>query len=467
MVQCVIPAADDAASVPPSSDSQPCQELLELLLAVPDGRSAQGRDHPAAVVLALVAAATVAGSTGYTPMAGWTADVPADVLSGMYQRIGARPVGRPSRSTIWRVCTSADSDVLDAVIAQWTTARLSSITETSSPHEGPAMQVRLDGKTVRGAVDTNGDQLHLLSALAGPTTPGTAGVIIAQTPVDGAKTNEPATARALLEPLDLREVTVTADALHTVKATAHLIHQQGGQFVFPVKQNRPKLFDALNALPWAETPIACHSLETGHGRTTRRTIRVLPAPPDLPFPHVNQVWLIERYITHNASGKQTAAAQLGIASHTPQQAGLADLAAFNRGHWAIESLHWIRDTCYHEDQSRVRTRSGPRVLASLRNLAINALSRRPTRHHRSHPLGHPQHDQTIHHPRPHLMMLKRPCPVRGPYLPWSWGAVGARCGHFQGKWPSGGRADPTFLETGVRRERNVRQANESWTKMAP
>nr|WP_308214680.1 hypothetical protein [Salinispora arenicola] len=49
------------------------------------------------------------------------------------------------------------------------------------------------------------------------------------------------------------------------------------------------------------------------------------------------------------------------------------MAAFNQGHWAIESLHWIRDTCYHEDASQVRTRNGPRVLASMRNLAINAL----------------------------------------------------------------------------------------------
>nr|GID89980.1 hypothetical protein Ade03nite_89040 [Actinoplanes derwentensis] len=38
-----------------------------------------------------------------------------------------------------------------------------------------------------------------------------------------------------------------------------------------------------------------------------------------------------------------------------------------------ETLHFIRDTCYREDHSRIRTRSGPRVLASLRNLAINAL----------------------------------------------------------------------------------------------
>ena len=62
-----------------------------------------------------------------------------------------------------------------------------------------------------------------------------------------------------------------------------------------------------------------------------------------------------------------------MASHTPEQATPAQIAAFNQGHWAIESLHWIRDTCYREDASRVRTRNGPRVLASMRNLAINAL----------------------------------------------------------------------------------------------
>ncbi|MFV2104767.1 hypothetical protein ACFHWY_27680, partial [Micromonospora sp. LOL_024] len=65
---------------------------------------------------------------------------------------------------------------------------------------------------------------------AGSPGPDPAAVIIAQAPTDGAKTTEPATARALLEQIDLRDVTVTADALHTVKATAELIHQQGGHF---------------------------------------------------------------------------------------------------------------------------------------------------------------------------------------------------------------------------------------------
>ncbi len=349
-----------------------CHGLLDLLIAVSDSRSDQGRDHPVAVVLALVAAATVAGLTGYTAISGWVDDVPAEILDSLYARVDARPGGRPSRSTLWRVCTDTDADVLDAVIAEWTATQRAGTGEQPSTSTDTPVQVRLDGKTVRGAVDPDGEQLHLLSALGGSPGPDPAALVIAQAPTDGAKTREPETARALLEPLDLRDVTVTADALHTVKATAELIHQQGGHFVLPVKQNRPALFDALNALPWATTAIGYESTEVGHGRSTRRTIRVLPAPPGLPFPHVSQVWLIERYVT-TSDGKQSAAAQLGVTSHPAETAGPAEIAAFNRGQWAIETLHFIRDTCYREDNSRVRTRFGPRVLASLRNLAINAL----------------------------------------------------------------------------------------------
>ncbi|MEV6347482.1 hypothetical protein [Actinoplanes sp. NPDC051851] len=56
-------------------------------------------------MLALVAAATVAGLKGYTAISGWIDDVPAEILDSLYQRVDARPAGRPSRSTIWRVCT--------------------------------------------------------------------------------------------------------------------------------------------------------------------------------------------------------------------------------------------------------------------------------------------------------------------------------------------------------------------------
>ena len=100
---------------------------------------------------------------------------------------------------------------------------------------------------------------------------------------------------------------------------------------------------------------------------------MLPAPEDLPFPHVGQVLLIERYVSDLDGSPVSAVAALGVASPAPDRASAADLAHHVREQWAIEALHWLRDTLYQEDKSQVRTRSGPRVMAALRNLAICAL----------------------------------------------------------------------------------------------
>ncbi|HET9257376.1 MAG TPA: hypothetical protein VFO16_19545 [Pseudonocardiaceae bacterium] len=88
---------------------------------------------------------------------------------------------------------------------------------------------------------------------------------------------------------------ITADALHTQRAHAEYLHERGAGFVFTVKENQPTLFAAPDALPWSQTPVTFRATDTGHGRVTTRTIQVLPAPAGLPFPHVTQVWLIERY----------------------------------------------------------------------------------------------------------------------------------------------------------------------------
>jgi predicted transposase YbfD/YdcC len=358
-----------------------CGDLLEVLGEVSDGRSDRGRDHPVSVVLALAAAAVVAGMKGYTAITGWVRDVPAAVLADLYVRAGASrhrlPVGPPSKTTIWRVLTEADAEAFDAVVGQWLMSLAGFITSPGEPAvtDGgsgsvPLMQVRLDGKTLRGAKDAEGNQTHLLAALVGPDAAGS--VVAAQTEV-GAKTNEVPMATTVLDQIDLTGKIVTADALHTVKATADHIHQHGGHFVLPVKENRQALFDALNALPWEQTPIAHRSVDTGHGRITTRTIQTLPAPPDLPFPYVNQVFLIERYVNDRHGNPVSAVAALGVASPEPDQANPAALAGYVREQWSIESLHWIRDTLYQEDKSQTRTRSGPRILATLRNLAISAL----------------------------------------------------------------------------------------------
>ena len=149
-------------------------------------------------------------------------------------------------------------------------------------------------------------------------------------------------ATVVLDQIDLEGKIVTADALHTVAAAADHIHERGGEFVFPVKENRRALFDALDALPWGQVPIAHTVTDKGHGRITTRTIQVLPAPEDLPFPHVSQVFLIERYVTGLHGQPISAVAALGVASPQPALANAADLAGYVREQWSIESLHWLR-----------------------------------------------------------------------------------------------------------------------------
>ncbi|MGH3848289.1 MAG: ISAs1 family transposase [Pseudonocardiaceae bacterium] len=349
-------------------------ELLRRFALVSDGRSERGRDHPVAVVLTLCAAAVLAGMRSFTAIAGWVADVPADLLFGLQ----GRPAGHPSKTTLWRVLTGADAAAVDAAVGAWLTQRAA---ERAAPPEGGAdngadgselVAIAVDGKTVRGALDADGNQVHLMAAATHVDS-----LVLGQVEV-GAKTNEIPQFAPLLDGLaaagvDVSNIVITADALHTQRGHAEHLHSIGAEFVLTAKQNQPRLFAALNALPWAQTPIAARHVDTAHGRVTTRTIQVLPAPADLPFPHVNQVWLIERYVRDPTGTLLSAVAALGITSLTPHRATPTDIATYVRDHWGIESLHWLRDTVYREDHSTARTRSGPRVMAALRNLAIGAI----------------------------------------------------------------------------------------------
>jgi hypothetical protein len=92
-----------------------CPDLLLRFGEVSDGRGDQGRVHPVAVVLALCAAAVVAGMRSFTAIASWATDVPAELLAQLY----GRRAEAPSKATIWRVVTGADAAAVDAVIGAW------------------------------------------------------------------------------------------------------------------------------------------------------------------------------------------------------------------------------------------------------------------------------------------------------------------------------------------------------------
>ena len=131
----------------------------------------------------------------------------------------------------------------------------------------------------------------------------------------------------------------------------------------------PTLYRQLKKLPWASIP-AFSSVTRDHGRRARRTVKAALAPAWIEFAGAAQVAQVRRTVTKK--GKKTVEVVYLITS--ARDASPATLAAWIRGHWEIENkLHWVRDVTYQEDKSLVRTASAPRVMASLRNLAIGLL----------------------------------------------------------------------------------------------
>jgi len=360
---CLIPAVLDRLA--PAADR--IADLREFVAGVPDPRHRRGVRHSLASILLLAAAAVAAGARSFTAIGEWAADAPQQVLALLGVRHDPRR-GRhraPDEATMRRALQRVDGDAVDAAITTWTQARRRD-TGSDRPAAEPAV-VAMDGKTVRGTRGADGSGgVHLLTAFS-----HTDSLVLAQVLVD-TKVNETKRSAALLDQLDLTGAIITADAMHTIRATVTDLLDRSADYVLPVKENQHHLYAQLDALPWPQAAVHT-TVDTGHGRRERRTIQVLPVPDAVTFPGAAQVFLVERYVTHN-TGKRTAMAVLGITSLTSDHAGPAELAAHTRGHWGIENkLHWIRDVAYTEDASRVRTGTAPRLMASLRNLAINAL----------------------------------------------------------------------------------------------
>ena len=200
--------------------------------------------------------------------------------------------------------------------------------------------IALDGKTVRGARSKNRAAPHLVAAFDHHT-----GVVVGQLAIT-AKSNEIPAVQGLLTLFDLNGVVVTVDAMHTQTETAKQIVAAGGDYVFTVKGNQPKLFKACKALPWKDVP--AHTVRTrGHGRTATRTVKVVTAPGWVEFAGAAQVAQLRRTVTRN--GKKTVEVVYLITSADHHAAPPATLAAWVRAHWGIENrLHWVRDVTFDD-----------------------------------------------------------------------------------------------------------------------
>jgi predicted transposase YbfD/YdcC len=369
----VLDAATRAGDAGPGCDEhQWVVDLREHLQAVPDPRCRRGVRHSVVAILGLAAAAVAAGRRSFLAIGEWAADAPQSALRAVGARFdrGRRQFVAPQEATLRRVLQAVDAEAVDAAITTWVHSRAGGVVPDA---------VAVDGKSLRGTFPRSGGAgVHLLAALSHDQ-----GIVLAQQDVP-AGTSEITAFAPLLDiidqTMDLTGLVITADALHTTRAHARYLIEHGADYVFTVKTNQSGLHRHLTSLPWDDIPVLT-SVTTGHGRTERRTIRLAPLTTDttagLPrsaFPHAAHAFRLDRHtILHNGT-KPRADTALGLTSLTDHRAHPHTIARYLRGHWHIENkLHWVRDNTYTEDTSRIRTGNGPRVMASLRNLAISAL----------------------------------------------------------------------------------------------
>lgn len=376
--------------------------LAGELATVPDPRRAAGRRHNLVFLLSIVVMAVLSGATSLSGIRRWATGVDPAVLTALAR---GGPITVPVVSTLSRLLARVDGDAVDDAFARYTAAVLApgdpdpfpqnlfeepeeSTESTGTGHStgsagtpeaagaagnggrvaaGALLRVAsLDGKCVRGAVTVTSKAPYLVSVFRQDTK-----TVAAQRQVD-VKSNEITVFEPVFDVLaDLTGHVVVADALHTQRKHARYLHRRDAFYLFPVAENQPKLFAAINALPWEAAPVGYAEEGNAHGRHELRVTKVLPAPPGLPFPYAKQVILTERITTGRGDGKTHAVAALAVTAVPARLAGPADLANMIRGHWGIEALHHVRDVTYREDSSRVRTGNAPRIMASARNQAVS------------------------------------------------------------------------------------------------
>jgi predicted transposase YbfD/YdcC len=357
--------------------------LMDGFAAVPDPRDRRGIRHSVPTILGLCTAAVLSGCVTLVEITGFVHGASQELLTAFGARQGRGSRCRaPHPDTVERLFARLGAQDLADHLGRYLMFR-AGVAGVGAPIDAPVLlpALAVDGKAVKGAIGADGLIPYLLAAATHRNA-----TVIAERLV-GAKSNEVPSFQPLLRGLNLAGWVITMDAGHTVRAHAAFVTEElFAHYVMIVKENQKTLFAQLDALNWADAPIGQTTVDVGHGRRERRTIRVLDVPAGVDFPHAVQVFLIERYTTRTvrkrAKGSrkykkvqvQSAVAVLGITSLSAREAAPQHLAAYVRGHWSIENkIHWVRDVTFREDASQVKTGSRFRIMATLRNLVIGLI----------------------------------------------------------------------------------------------
>jgi predicted transposase YbfD/YdcC len=286
------------------------------------------------------------------------------------------PSGIPSHDTFGRVFGRLDPDQFHSCFMKWIMA-VSELTK--------GQVIAIDGKTLRRSHDKALGQEAIVMVSAWATANH---LVLGQLKVDD-KSNEITAIPDLLQALDISDCIITTDALGTQKDVASLIVEGGGDYVLALKDNHPLLhqdvkllFDDLEASRFrAYDYDTDRTVDKDHGRLETRQCWTIADPAVLHGLRGTQEWdqlrSVVRVRAKRVIGNTETVDDRYYLSSLRGEA--EQMLAAIRSHWQIEnSLHWVLDIAFREDDSRVRKDHGAQNLATLRHIALNLLKQETT-----------------------------------------------------------------------------------------
>lgn len=340
--------------------------LVECMSSVEDPRIDRTKAHNLQDILVLSVLAVLCGADGWEDI-----ELFGKIREQWLRKFIRLPNGIPSHDTISRVFRMIKPMAFHDAFQEW-------VASLNLGNEGLNV-IAIDGKSLRRSHDAKCGKAMLHSVAAWSVANR---VVLGCQSVDQ-KSNEITAIPELLKKLELKGAIVTTDAMGSQKEIAAQIVDGGGDYCLAIKDNHPTLAKALtqhfenaHENEFNGSSIRQHKTkDEKHGRTENRYYYQGPIPDELKcltdgWKDAKSIGQVTNISVRN--GKETCEVRYYLSS---MEVGVKRFACAVRGHWGIEnSLHWILDMTFREDESRIRKGSSPDNFALLRRFAINILN---------------------------------------------------------------------------------------------
>ncbi len=323
--------------------------------------------YPLDEILLLSLLAVLAGAETFTGIAQFGKDK-LDLL----RRLRPFANGAPDHDRLGEVFAALDAEQFQNCFVNWVAA-MTGI---------PAGVIAIDGKTVRRSHHKKNGKaaIHMVSAFAARQR-----LVLGQVKV-AEKSNEIAAIPRLLDMLAIEGAIVTIDAMGCQREIARKIIDKKADYMLALKGNQGTLRDDVELFvgeqktnDFKEATISQHkSVDGDHGRIeTRRTtvfhdVGWLEERHD--WPGLQAVVMVESERQSDARIERET--RFYITSSTDKADKLGDIV---RRHWAVESMHWLMDMVFRDDECRVRTEHAPANFVTIKHIAHNLLRRHPAK----------------------------------------------------------------------------------------